>query len=382
MNMLNELVFLSAIIWLVILALPWRPWATTESVDVESTDSRPTADAPGFRPDQITVVIPARNEEQVLTQTLQALVDHYPALKVIVVDDNSTDDTAEIVRKFQRDSVELLDGQPLQTGWSGKLWAQHQAVMTVKTEQVLFLDADVTIKPGLFEELVKIKQETGSHLVSLMVAPSLASRWERLLMPAFIYFFKLLYPFQLSNRPKTPIAAAAGGCILIEKKALDDIGGLQTIRNALIDDCSLAKAVKSAGYKTWIGLTNSAWSHRGYPGLSTIWNMVARTAYTQLMYNIGLLALCTFLLIVMYILPFVGLLILPAFASEWLASLSAVVLMALTYLPTLRFYRLPVAKIVELPLIATLYLIMTWHSAIRYFRGERSRWKDRVYEVN
>lgn len=380
--MLTALVLFSALVWLVILLLPWRPWATTEAVDVDLTDTHQTTGEYRRNLDQITVIIPARNEEPVLTPTLHALVSHYPDLKIIVVNDNSTDRTADIVLGFSQHSISLLDGKPLEAGWSGKLWAQHQAVMTVSTEQILFLDADISLQPGLIEKLVDIKQKTGANLVSLMVTPSLNSRWERLLMPAFIYFFKLLYPFRLSNHPGSHIAAAAGGCILIDKKILDDIGGLRTIRNALIDDCSLARAVKSAGYKTWIGLTHSAWSHRGYHGLSPIWNMVARTAYTQLMYNIGLLLLCTFLLVVLFALPIICLSVMPPFSVEWYISLVAILFMALTYLPTLRFYRLSFAKVFELPLIAVLYLIMTWHSALRYFRGERSRWKGRVYDVN
>ncbi len=375
-------VLLSAFIWLVILVLPWKPWATSESLDVEYTEIDKAVSFSKNNLSDITIVIPARNEEQVLQQTLLALVNHYPGLKVIVVDDNSTDSTAEIVESYRHYSITLLQGRPLEAGWSGKLWAQHQAVMTATTSQLLFLDADITLTPGLIEKLSEIKHETQSHLVSLMVTPSLDSRWERLLMPAFIYFFKFLYPFRLSNQPNSSIAAAAGGCILLDKKVLDQIGGLNVIRNALIDDCSLAKAVKSAGFKTWIGLTHSAWSHRGYEGLSPIWNMVARTAYTQLMYSVSLLLLCSFMLVVLFILPVVNLFILLPFQVEWVVSLVALLLMASTYLPTLQFYRLPFRKAFELPLIALLYLIMTWHSALRYFRGERSRWKDRIYEVN
>ena len=379
--MLLVLISLSVSIWFVIVVLPWRPWATTELIDVDSPDLTVGNTAPDYL-DRITVVIPARNEEQVLEQTLQTLTSSYPGLKIIVVDDNSTDRTPEIVQTFLQYSVTLLNGKPLEPGWSGKLWAQHQALQAVDTELILFLDADIVLKPGLIEKLASTKRQTKSNLVSLMVTPSLMSHWERLLMPAFIYFFKLIYPFRLSNRVGSQIAAAAGGCILMDSSVLANIGGLQSIRSALIDDCSLAKAVKSAGYKTWIGLTHSAWSNRNYSGLSPIWDMVARTAYTQLMYKTSLLMLCTFAMLILFALPVVNLFVTTPFGLIWSLSLLALILMGLTYFPTLRFYKLSPVKILELPLLALLYLMMTWDSALRYFRGERSRWKGRVYEAS
>ncbi|MCH9698856.1 MAG: glycosyltransferase [Gammaproteobacteria bacterium] len=378
--MISILFWMSAFIWLVILILPWKPWRTTETLESGPSENPATANSCDFS--DITVVIPARNEEYIIDQTLRALVENYSALNIIVVDDNSVDQTANIVDAFSAEhNVTLVRGKPLKKGWSGKLWAQQQAVEQVTTGQILFLDADITLKPGILYQLVEFKQQTNSSLVSLMVTPSMQSEWERLLMPAFIYFFKFLYPFHLSNQPASRIAAAAGGCILVDKSALDTIGGLNVIKNALIDDCSLAKAIKSAGFKTWTGLTRSAWSHREYTGLREIWDMVARTAYTQLMYSISLLLACTLMMLVLFIIPVSGLFFLDISQPEWIAALSAVILMAITYTPTLSYYNLSVIKALELPFIALMYLMMTWHSAVRYFSGERSRWKGRIYET-
>jgi len=197
-------------------------------------------------------------------------------------------------------------------------------------------------------------------------------------MPAFIYFFKMLYPFALANKPESHMAAAAGGCILIETQALRDIGGMASIKGAVIDDCTLAKKIKQAGYQTWVGLSRGVISQRPYVSLSEIWDMVARTAYTQLLYSNSLLLVCTLVMLLLYVLPVVGLISFSGYA--WSFSVLAFLTMTMLYLPTLRFYSLNSAWAILMPVIAGLYLLMTWTSATRYWRGERSRWKGRIYQ--
>ena len=200
--------------------------------------------------------------------------------------------------------------------------------------------------------------------------------WERLLLPAFIFFFRLLYPFHLANKPGGWVAAAAGGCVLVETAALARIGGFGAIRGALIDDCALARAIKDAGLRTWVGSTTGAVSHRAYPTLGVVWRMVARTAYTQLRYSLALLLLCTLLMALAFWAPVASL------AGPLVAQIAAavgLVAMAVCYLPTLLYYRLSPAWALAMPLIGTLYLAMTWHSALRDWGGRRSEWKGRVY---
>ena len=196
-------------------------------------------------------------------------------------------------------------------------------------------------------------------------------------MPAFIYFFKLLYPFRLSNSSFSRVAAAAGGCILLESHLLDAIGRFQTLRGELIDDCALAKRIKSQGYRTWIGITHSARSLRSYNHLGVIWNMVARSAFNQLHYSFLLLLLCTVIMITAFWLPVLGLFFPTIIAKAIsIASLGA---MMLSYLPLLKFYGVPKVFAAAMPLIGTFYLAMTWTSAIRFWLKDGAEWKGRFY---
>ena len=204
------------------------------------------------------------------------------------------------------------------------------------------------------------------------------SFWEQLLMPAFVFFFKLLYPFSLVNSKTSRVAAAAGGCVLVKTEVLKDIGGFASIRSELIDDCALARRAKSMGYTIWLGLTRSVRSARPYPNLGEIWNMVARTAYTQLHYSPALLLLCTALMTVAFIVP----LIMLANSSGFVQLLggAAFLGMIVSNLPTLRFYRRSPLWSLLMPLTASLYLAMTWTSALRFWGGNRSIWKGRIYQ--
>nr|MBL0715218.1 hypothetical protein [Desulfobacterales bacterium] len=242
---------------------------------------------------------------------------------------------------------------------------------------VLLLDADIELKPGILSKLRREMMKKQIHLISLMAYLRMVSPWEKLLMPAFIYFFKLLYPFRLSNSDFPWVAAAAGGCILLRTDMLKAIGGLAAIRGQLIDDCALARKIKSMGGRTWIGLTHSALSLRAYDRPGVIWRMVARTAFHQLRYSITLLLLLTGVMILMFGLPVVGLLF--PWVTAGILSLCAFITMMLGYIPTLKFYHLSWKWAFLMPLIGLLFLAMTWTSAIRFWQGKGAKWKGRSY---
>ncbi|HET7370674.1 MAG TPA: glycosyltransferase [Gammaproteobacteria bacterium] len=353
----------SAAIWWGILLAPWRPWSTRERLNV--------GDAPTTDLSDLTVLIPARDEADVLPRTLAALARQGDP-RVIVIDDQSSDTTASVATAA---GAQALAGANLPDGWTGKLWALEQGRREVKTRWLLLLDADIELQPGALAALRKQASQDDRQFVSVMARLRMESVWERLLMPAFIYFFKLLYPFALANSARRWIAAAAGGCVLVEARVLEELGGFGAIRGAVIDDCALARAVKSRGYRTWIGLSKAVISRREYPSLGSIGEMVARTAFTQLRYSSALLVLCTLALVLACWMPVAGL-FWPA--SRWLAA-AAWAGMAASYVPTLRFYGRSPFWALAMPLIGTLYLAMTWQSAWRYWRGIRSRWKNREY---
>ena len=292
---------------------------------------------------------------------------------VVISDDGSTDGTAALARSA---GAEVLTGAPLPEGWSGKLWALEQGRRGATTPLLLLVDADILLLPGTVAALRR-RQGGSVQMVSVMARLRMAGLWERLLLPAFVYFFKLLYPFRLANGPSRRFAAAAGGCILIESRCLEAIGGFGALRGAVIDDCTLARRVKAAGFRTWIGLTHAAVSLRRYPALADIWAMVARTAYPQLRHSPALLMVSTLVMAVAFWAP-------PAAAitlSGYPASIGAAgwAAMALAYVPTLRYYRLSPLWAAAMPLIGTLYLAMTWTSAINHWRGRGNAWKGRRY---
>lgn len=352
-----------------VMLLPWRPWSTREVLEADGGASVDLSD--------ITVLIPARNEADAIGETLAGIAAQGTGMRVILIDDESTDATASIARASGIRDLTILSGSPLPTGWSGKLWALEQGLSQVQTPLVLLLDADIVLRPGTLAALRSRLYSGGLQLVSLMAHLGMRSRVEQLLLPAFVYFFKLIYPFALANDPRSRMAAAAGGCILLQTGALTGIGGFASLRQALIDDCTLAARIKRNGGRTWLGLTHSAVSLRRYT-LADCWNMVARTAYTQLFYSPALLLVCTVLMGLYYVMPAVGVFVAPG-GMRGLA-LATLALSMLPYLPILRFYRLPRWLVLTLPLVGALYLAMTWTSAIRYHRGERSRWKGRQYQ--
>jgi hopene-associated glycosyltransferase HpnB len=358
------------LIWIAILVLPWRPWSARESLDGDTSLPDDL--------DDVTVLIPARNEQDCIARTLRSVAAQGRGHRIILIDDQSTDATVAEAAGLNLAGLRILPGQTLPPGWTGKLWALEQGRREAATDYLLLLDADIELLPGTLPALRAKLRSEGRQLVSLMAFLRMQNFWEKLLMPAFIYFFKLLYPFHLSNSGSRFTAAAAGGCILIESRALAAAGGFAAIRGALIDDCRLARCIRDAGGSTWIGLTHSARSHRRYENLGVIWDMVARTAYTQLHYSPWLLGLCTLLMAATFLLPVAVLF--TANPAAIAAGAAALGLMWISYLPTLKYYNLYPAWGLALPAVGALYLLMTWSSARRYWKGSSAVWKDRVYD--
>jgi len=362
----------AALIWFIVLILPWRPWLHSETLE-------PGAVQGDGDLSDLTVLIPARNEADVIAATLRGLAAQGGGLKVVLVDDGSDDGTAQTARQVPGVALNIVRSQPLPAGWSGKLWALEQGFKEVGTPWTLLLDADIELKPGMAAALLAKAKGDDRQFVSVMACLRMESFWEKFLMPAFIYFFKLLYPFRLANSDFPYVAAAAGGCILVETRVLAGLGGFAAIKGAIIDDCTLAKRVKQAGQRIWVGQSHAVVSLREYASLSPIWEMVARSAFTQLRYSVWLLALCNALILSLFLGPLAGLV--WGDGNVRAIALVAYIYLCGSYWPSLRYYHRSSAWTPALPVIAVFYLAMTWTSALRYWRGDRSRWKNRVYSV-
>jgi hopene-associated glycosyltransferase HpnB len=368
----------------------------------------PAAAEPGRWPD-VAAVIPARNEAAMLPVVLPALLgqDYPGALTVILVDDCSTDGTAEVAAALGSEpgrpgrpgrALRVLAGAPLPPGWAGKVWAMAQGLAAAGENvagenaaggYVLFTDADIAWRQGALRDLVRAAEADDRDLVSQMALLRTASGWERVVVPAFVYFFAQLYPFRRVNSPRSRTAAAAGGCMLVRREALDRSGGLAPIRGARIDDVALGQVIKAQRGRCWLGLSTAVVSVRPYPRLADLWQMVARSAYIQLRYSPWLLAGTVAGLAFIYLLPpagaITGLAALAAgtaspasAASAAGAGLAGWALMSLTYLPMLRLYRLSPLRAPGLPLIALLYTAMTVDSARRHYAGRGAEWKGRT----
>jgi hopene-associated glycosyltransferase HpnB len=312
---------------------------------------------------------------------------------VILVDDQSEDGTAEIAHQIatelgKKDKLKVISSQPLPLGWTGKLWALEQGIKEANNlipcpDYILLSDADIDHNLNNLLQLVTKSEKENLALTSLMVLLRCESFWEKLLIPSFIFFFQKLYPFRWVNNAQKSLAAAAGGCILIRRETLIDIGGIQVLKDALIDDCTLAKIVKShpTTEAIWLGLTKTTKSLRPYPNLKTIWDMVARTAYTQLNYSPFLLIGTIFGMSLVYLMPIAGM-IAGLFLSNsiiLIVSLIAYLLMTIAYFPSVKLYQCSPIFACCLPMIAFLYTLMTIDSAIRHWQGKGGYWKGRVY---
>ncbi|HUA88076.1 MAG TPA: glycosyltransferase [Steroidobacteraceae bacterium] len=350
---------------------------------------RPAATLAGAAAGRVIAVIPARNERASIGATVESLLRQHFAgtLHVVVVDDGSSDGTAQAATDAAAaaagsERVRIIRGAALPPGWTGKLWALSQGVAVAEglaPDFLLFTDADIAHEPGSVAGLVGRAQADRRDLVSRMVLLETGSGAERLLIPAFVFFFFMLYPPAWVASARHRLAAAAGGCVLIRPAMLQRIGGVQAIRGRIIDDCALAQAVKDAGGRTWIEATQHTRSLRRYVTAAEIETMIARTAFAQLRHSWALLGVTVVGLAVTFLAP-VALALVAGGAAAWIAG-AAWVLMSLCYLPTVRFYRLPAPWCVSLPVSAVLYLKATVLSAWRYAHGAGGRWKDRVQDV-
>ncbi len=336
----------------------------------------------------VSAVVPARNEAASIGACVAALMaqDYKGAFRVVVVDDASTDATAGLARAAAArhgDALEVIAAPPLEAGWTGKLWALNAGLARVGElpEFVWFTDADVVHPPGTLSQLVAKAEVDQRDLVSLMVKLHCISFWERLLIPAFVFFFQMLYPFPAVNKDRARMAAAAGGCILVRRNILVRAGGVAAIRSAIIDDCALAAAIKRAGGKLWLGLADGSHSLRQAEGLGPLWAMVQRTAFTQLGHSAILLILTVVALGAVFLGPAVIVL-----AGTWhgnglatLAGLLAWAMMAYAYRPTLRDYHRSPWQGLFLPLVAALYTAMTVASGVAHWRHRGGQWKGRYY---
>jgi hopene-associated glycosyltransferase HpnB len=337
----------------------------------------------------LVVIIPARNEAETIATTVTSLLKQtYPhRFGIIVVDDQSTDGTGTIAAAAARaacadDRFTIIDGTALPVGWAGKLWAMQQGLDHVKAkpvppELVLFTDADIAYAaPNVIERLVERTLARNAVLTSLMVKLRCESFAERLLVPAFVFFFQKLYPFRWVNDPRRSTAAAAGGCMLVQHQSLLMAGGLQTIRHALIDDCALGALMKQQG-PVWLGLTERVHSLRPYPHFRDFSHMVSRSAYAELRYSPLRLVGAVVGMSVTYLAP--PLLSLLGTGAAQVSGAAAWALMAAAFTPCLRFYGRSPAWSIALPLIAGIYTVFTLDSALQHWRGRSGWWKGRVH---
>jgi hopene-associated glycosyltransferase HpnB len=365
-------------VWIYLVAFRGGFWLAAERDDVDQPSLSAEADWPA-----VAVIVPARDEAAMLPRTLGSLLSQdYPKLSIILVDDNSSDDTAEAARQIASSAgreVVILQGNPLPAAWTGKLWALHQGIahaeaMAPSPRYLLLTDADIYHPADSVKRLVARARTSRLVLTSLMVKLHCESFAERSLIPAFVFFFQMLYPFAWVNDRLAGTAAAAGGCMLVDRLALEKVGGVAGIRSALIDDCALASVVKTEG-PIWLGLSDRVRSLRRYPEIGDVDRMVSRSAYAQLRYSPALLAGTLAGMAVTYISP----LLIAVFGSypANAVAFAAWALMMLSFLPILRFYRLSLLWAAALPLIAATYSAFTLNSAYEHWRGRGGAWKGR-----
>lgn len=375
-------------VWLYLLAARGRFWRVETPLDA------PVPEPAAWPP--VAVIVPARNEAGTIAQALGSVLDQdYPGpYSVFLVDDSSSDGTAAIAERAAasatRDSrFSIIAARPPPAGWAGKLWALHEGLSAAEVQPpepdfLWFTDADIAHDRSVLRRLVAAAESEDRDLVSLMVMLTSGTAWEKLLIPPFVFFFGLLYPFRWVADPKRATAGAAGGCLMVRRDALARAGGLEAMRDALIDDCTLARLIKSAGRpqggRLRLALTRLSHSIRPYPGLGDIWRMVARSAYTQLRHSPALLLGTLAGMVLTYLAPPLLALGYPLHGQVIPAclGLAAWVLMAALFMPTLRLYRQPWPMAFALPVAALFYAAMTVDSARRHAAGRGGLWKGRV----
>lgn len=381
--MLTFIAFLAFIAWLWLALFRGGFWRADQRLG----DTPSPARWPG-----VAALIPARNEADTIGGVVAALSNaDYPGdLQIVVVDDGSSDGTADLARAAaSRRAIDIVAAPPLPPGWTGKLWALQTGLDSLRsrarqTDYVLFLDADISLAPDTLSRLVAKAEHENLSLASLMSRLDSRGPWASFLIPAFIFFFQKLYPFARANNPDDNMAAAAGGCMLARWEAIATAGAMESIRGALIDDCAFARAIKNISPSTriWLGLArDEAVSLRDNRELASIWNMVARTAFTQLGYSPVLLAATVLGMALIYLAA--PLIVLTLFSHGNVAALFYAVLalsiMGYIYWPTLRLYDRAPWEAALLPAAGALYTAMTISSALRHWRGQGGQWKGRTY---
>jgi len=365
--------FLPLAIWLYLLLGRNGFWRLKER------DTRDEPPPPEHWP-SVVAVVPARNEADVIAQSIGSLLaQDYPGdFRVILVDDQSDDGTGSAARALNSEKLTVMTGASRPPGWTGKLWAMKQGADLAESFSPEFLwltDADIAHSPDNLSRLVARAQSGNKVLVSLMARLSCKTAAEHFLIPAFVFFFDMLFPFGAVNDPKSTTAAAAGGCMLARTSALKAAGGIDAIHHNIIDDCALARTMKAQG-PIWLGLTDRAVSLRPYERLSDIRHMVSRSAYAQLDYSPLLLAGTLLGLFLLYIAPVLAALF--AWYYVQLAGWLVWIIMALMFQPILRFYRLSPLWGAALPLIGAFYAAFTLDSAIQHWNGRGGMWKGRA----
>jgi len=399
MSVLLGLVGASLVAWIGLIigrGFFWRPWPILKPAE-------PTASSRGC---SVAAVIPARNEAEILPQALPTVLsqDYSGPFRVVLVDDRSEDDTRKTAqsiagRSDAEEGLVVVQGKPLPGGWSGKVWAMQQGVAAVVADSTdarsprgvpdyfWFTDADIAHAPWVLRALIERAEAERLDLVSTMATLRVETAWDRLLIPAFVYFFAKLYPFRFVADPKRRAAGAAGGCILVRRQMLDAAGGLSAIGSALIDDCALGRLVKDAGGRLWLGFSQGVRSLRGYGSLSSVWQMVTRSAYTQLGHSSLKLGATVLGMLFLYALApaaCIGGAVATVFGlpeAAPVAVLGGVTwgLMAGSFVPMLRYLAAGWWVAPLLPVAGVLYVAMTISSAWQHAKGKGGSWKGRTY---
>jgi hopene-associated glycosyltransferase HpnB len=372
---------ISAVIWIYLLFFRGGFWHV----------AAPTAPAGARSAASVVAVIPARNEAEGIASTIRSLLaqDHAGTLRIVLVDDHSTDGTADLAREAAAklpdgaERLSVIAARDLPQGWTGKLWAVSEGLAHAETmapDFLLLTDADITHAPDNVRILVARAERDGLDLVSLMVRLSCQTVWEKALIPAFVFFFFMLYPPRWAAEPMARSAAAAGGCMLVRPRAMARIGGIAAIRGALIDDCALAEKIKRSGGLIQLDATDATYSTRVYEAPGEIWSMIARTAFTQLGYSTLLLVGTLLGLALTYMAP--PLFTLFGHGAGRLLGAAAWIAMAVAFRPTLKLYGRSWLWGLALPAIALFYAAATIGSAVNYWQGKGGQWKGRAQAVH